>query len=304
MDLVVRAPRYPRRGENLIALSLARFPGGKGANQAVAAARLGARVSMIGAVGDDPFGREFLSLLAQEGIDATHVRVRQGEQTGVGLITIDESPGAEAANTIIVALGANASLLPADADAGAARIAEADVLLLQLENPPQTVARAAAIARDAGTTVILNAAPAQAVDTALMANVDALILNEEEARAVCPGLDVEALSAAAPAVAALGPRCVVVTLGRRGAWAVIDGEPAQVEPFAVAAIDTVGAGDAFCGAFAARWAQEQARGGIDRAGILDAATWGCAAGALAVTRRGAIPSLPLRNEVVDLLRRR
>src|SRR5262249_22888673 len=157
----------------------------------------------------------------------------------------------------------------ADADAARSVIAASDVLLMQLENPLETVTRAAAIAREAGTTVILNAAPAQPVPSYLLADLDAIIMNEEEAQAVCVRCALDDHRAAAQTLSALGPRCAVVTLGPRGALAVVDGQPSRIEPFAAKPIDTVGAGDAFCGTFACRWAEQQVRGGLDPMGIID-----------------------------------
>lgn len=305
MDLVVRAPVYPARGQTIVGTRFGAFPGGKGANQAVAAARMGAQVAMVGAVGDDAFGREFLATLAAEHVDTSRVLVRQGVPTGVGVIVIDESPGAGAANTIVVALGANLTLTPADADAARDAIAGTDVLLMQLETPLETVTRAAQIAREAGTTVILNAAPIRPVGADLIASVDAIIMNEEEGEALCGPLPLGDAKAGAERLATIGPDCAVVTLGERGAVAAVRAEPVQVPTFAINPVDTVGAGDAFCGAFACRWAEHQIGGGrtgVDAMAVMDAMCWGCAAGAIAVTRHGAIPSLPTRAEVVAMLR--
>lgn len=304
MDLVVRSPRFPRPGETLAAKSFGRFPGGKGANQAIAAARTGAAVSMIGAVGDDAFGREFLETLRRDGVDVSHVRTAEDLPTGVGLIVIDEAPDAGAANTILVALGANLAVEPAHVDAARAVISRCDVLLMQLENPMPAVARAAEIARDSGATVMLNAAPAAKVPPEVLSNVDVLVMNEHEGAAMCGPLQLDEPEALAAKLATIGPEVVILTLGGAGALASVRGRAVVVPAFPVTPVDTVGAGDAFCGAFACRWAEQQVGGSLDQIAIMDALCWGCAAGAICVTRQGAIPSLPSRSEVAERLRRR
>jgi len=296
MDLVVRSPRLPAPGETLIGGHFATSPGGKGANQAVAAARMGAVVSMIGAVGDDSHGRALLATLTEEGVDASAVRTAPDTATGVALITVSQhdalnSPRGE--NTIVVASGANATVTPADIDAAAAIIAETDTLVMQLECPVETVTRAAEVAKDKGVTVILNAAPARALPMDLLTLVDVLVVNRVEAETVARGRELDSL----------GVQTVVVTRGGEGATIIRRMGERHVSAFAVSVIDSVGAGDAFVGAFATRWAEHQVASMLDDAGISDAMCWACAAGALATTRPGAIPALPRRAEVVALLRR-
>lgn len=296
IDLVVRAPRLPAPGETLLGGTFSTSPGGKGANQAVAAARLDAIVSMIGAVGDDANGLVMLEALTDEGIDATGVRATESAATGVALITVADasSPGSSRGeNTIVVAPGANGTVTPADVDANSRAIADADVLLMQLECPVDAVARAAAIAKDHGVTVILNAAPARALPVDLLALVDVLVVNRVEAESVARGRDLDTLPVPT----------IVVTRGSEGATIHRRATSRHVAAFAVSAVDSVGAGDAFVGALATRWAEHQAASALDDTGIADAMCWACAAGALATTRAGAIPSLPARAEVAALLRR-
>jgi len=305
VDLVVQSSRLPRAGETLMGGPFSVLPGGKGANQAVAAARMGAAVSLIGCVGDDEHGRMMRTVLEREGVESSHLATCQDQPSGVALITVAE----DGANTIIVAPGANATVSPADIDKARDAIRDADVLLMQLETPLPTVLHAATTARDLGTTVILNAAPSAKLPAELLAAVDMLIVNETEAESLASA----ALALRAPVqdaaeslllrVSSLGVATSVLTLGaqgclfRHGTDAVGRIAACQVE-----AIDTVGAGDAFCGTLAVRLAEHQVGGGIDRMAIMDAVCWACAAGGLATMKRGAIPSLPTRAEVVRLLR--
>lgn len=292
MDLVVRAPRLPRPGETLLGEASAMSGGGKGANQAVAAARLGAGVAMVGRVGYDAFGHALRDGLAAEGIDVTCVE-RAERPSGVALITVDR----DGENTIVVAPGANAALLPAhlarDTVAGAA-VANAEWLVVQLESPLDTVREALRRAQAAGTRCLLNAAPATPLDDELLAALDVLVVNrgEGESLASMPaGTDAPAL---ARALSARGPGLVVVTLGADGAVA-IDGEGRllQQPPFAVRAVDSTAAGDAFVGALATALLEQQ--------DVEAALRFASAAGALATTRAGAQDSLPTRAEVEALL---
>ncbi|MFI0409173.1 ribokinase [Actinomadura sp. 3N508] len=298
MDLAVGVPRLPGRGETVLGGDAARSPGGKGANQAVAARRLGAAVRMAGRVGDDVFGAEARAAVAAEGIDVTGVRVAAGALTGLAMIMV--RPDGE--NAIAVAPGANATLGADDAAAAAGGGAES-ALLLQLEIPVAACAAAAAEARRHAMPVVLNAAPApRVVDTAtarLLRLVDVLVVNEIEAAALQPAPDGSNGSrerdwtSVAAALRRLGPRQVVVTLGADGAAGADDHGTFRVAPFPVAAVDAVGAGDAFCAALTVAVAE-----GLP---LRDAARRACAAGALAVTRRGALRSLPARSDVDALL---
>lgn len=273
MDLRVRSPHLPAAGETILGSGFATGQGGKGANQAIAAARAGGRVAMIGAVGDDGFGTALLSALGAAGVDATGVRRLDGP-SGIAVITVDDA----AENTIVVAPGANSrltGLTPEDV----ATIRSSQMLLLQLEVPLDTVTAAARIAAAARVPVLLNPSPAAPLPTSLLAALTVLILNEGEARTL--GAD---NLAAVPHV--------VTTLGPAGArYRGPAGEQVAGTPPAVASIDTTGAGDAFTGAFAVAWLA-----GRDPAAALE---WACAAGALATTRLGA--SAPSRAEIDELV---
>lgn len=303
MDLVVRSPRLPGPGETLLGGPFRTFPGGKGANQAVAASRLlgggaeGGRVLMVGAVGDDANGREHLAGMLHEGVDTSFVFTRHNTPTGVALITVADAGGE---NTIVVAPGANATVSTDDVDAAAEAIRSADVLLMQLETPVKAVMEAARIARQSGTATILNAAPAQPLPRDLLAGIDVLVVNESEAATLAgveeresPDVMLDRLTGGSG-----GPGAVIVTLGEAGAIAARAGEGGSQQrvraaAFAVDTVDTVGAGDAFCGAVAAAWKAL----GDDLAVLL---RFACAAGALATTQPGAIPSLPRRTDVEKL----
>ena len=291
MDLVVRSSRIPQPGETIIGGEFRTVPGGKGANQAVAAARMGAEVSMVGRLGQDAFAQPLLENLSAAGIDHTFVMQDSGAATGVALIVVDDA----GENSIVVASGANMRLSPADVDAAASSITTADVLLLQLENPLETVSRAAELARQHGVRVILNPAPARPLPEKLLSLVDVLIPNETEA-ALLTGLPVSAKEEAAVAAAAiqgLGVGSVILTLGERGAF-LAQGEATQsIVAFEVTPVDTTAAGDAFVGGFAVALAEGRS--------MAEAVRWGNAAGALATTKLGAQPSLPTRAAVEALL---
>ncbi len=306
VDLVVRSARLPRAGETIIGGEFDSHPGGKGANQAVAAARMGAAVTFIGAVGEDAHGRMMLDVLGREGIDVSRIAVRASAPTGTALITV----AADGENTIVVASGANATVSKEDVDAARAAIADADVLLMQLETPLDACRHAAQIAADSGVTVLLNAAPALAAPADLLAAVDLLLVNRTEGEAIGAGRIESPLNGALPddlkplaaRLAAIGIERTVMTLGAAGAAVIHERAAAMVESFTVTPVDTVGAGDAFAGVLACRWAEHKIGGGLDAAAVHDALCWASAAGALATTKRGAIPSLPTRAEVVAMLR--
>ncbi|GAB4382657.1 MAG: ribokinase [Phycisphaerales bacterium] len=288
MDLVVRAPRLPSPGQTLIGGPFSRFPGGKGANQAVAAARAGARVTMIGAVGDDEHGSMLRRSLADNGVDLSQIRAMSATPTGVALITVDE--GGE--NTIVVAPGANALVQADTVEAAAGAVQDADVLLAQLEVPLEAVHRAAALARDARVRVVLNAAPARELPRDLLELVDVLIVNRGEAALIAGCPPSQSPESLAETLQAFGVPGVIITLGADGA--LYAGERTiHVPAFPVEPVDTVGAGDAFAGAFAAAIA-----GGMP---TREALRFAGAAGALAATKHGAIPSLPTREEIMQLL---
>jgi ribokinase len=275
-DTVLRVARFPRPGETLRATGMQRFHGGKGSNQAVAAARAGAEVSLYAAIGADEAGQAARDLWATEGIDARHLAAPAGLPTGEALILVDES----GENQIVIVPGANAALRapPTEAFAGAA------LVVAQLETPPDVTAAAFAAARRAGAATLLNAAPAQSLPAALLEATDLLAVNETEA-ALLLGQSGEPAALAA----ALAPRFrqgVVLTAGAAGAFrAAPDAPPLHLPAPGVRVVDSTGAGDAFIGAYAAARA----------AGLPDASALrrGVVAGALACGTAGAVPSLPL-----------
>lgn len=288
MDLVVRAPRHPQIGETIIGSDFRTYPGGKGANQAVAAARLGAMVRMIGRVGQDDFGEALVRNATENGVDTSYIQRDPDTATGVALITVD----ANGQNTIVVASGANARVTPQEVDNAEAAFADASVLVLQLECPLPAVARAVEVAHRYDLAVVLNPAPAQPLEAPLLAGVDYLIPNQTEL-ALLAG--VKRLSEAVETLQNWGVRNVIVTLGEAGALVVVNGNENHLPAHRVDVVDTTAAGDAFVGAFAVALTE-----GLE---IQAAADWGNAAGALAVTRDGAQPSLPTRAELDQFLSR-
>ncbi len=282
MDLVVRTSRRPVRGETVMGTEFGMFPGGKGFNQAVAAARLGAHVAMAGRVGADYFGDLFLDALRAEGVRADAVVRDTQAGTGVGLPVIAE----DGDNAIVVVPRANMAMAPADVDSIAAEIESADVLLLQLEVPQAVSYRAAEIAHAAGTRVVLNPAPAAAVSDDLLLLADVLTPNEFETQAltgVRPESDVTCREAC-DKLLACGVRSVVLTLSDRGAFVAFDGKYNAIPSCRVDVVDTTGAGDAFCGALSVMLATGQ--------GLSQAARFANGAAALSVTVMGAYPSMP------------
>lgn len=277
VDIVVPVPHHPRPGETVLGGDHARHPGGKGANQAVAAVLMGALVAMVGRVGDDDEGEFLLGALEGTGVAIDDVLVSRDAPSGIALITVD----AEGENAIVVSPGANARLTVSDVEGAAGLIERAEVVLLQLEVPLAAVERAVQLARG---TVILNPAPAAQLPGALLDEVDVLVPNRGELELLSGGGGDVVASARR-----LRPGQVVVTLGARGA-VVVSGDAAEEVPgHAVEAVDTTAAGDCFCGALAA---------GLDEGlGLAAAARRANAAAALSTTRRGAQPSLPTRVEL-------
>ncbi|WP_434606631.1 ribokinase [Pseudomonas sp. D2-30] len=287
MDLVTRAPRLPRGGETLIGESFSTIPGGKGANQAVAAARLGAQVSMVGCVGNDAYGQQLRGALLAEGIDCQAVSVVEGS-SGVALIVVDDN----SQNAIVIVAGANGELTPGVLDSFDAVLQGADVIICQLEVPDATVGHALKRGHELGKIVILNPAPAShALPGDWYAYVDYLIPNESEAM-VLSGLAVDSLEtaeAAATQLLAAGAGKVIVTLGAQG---LLFANGASFEHFPaprVKAVDTTAAGDTFVGGFAAALANSKDE--------VEAIRFGQVAAALSVTRAGAQPSIPALSEV-------
>ncbi len=280
-DTVLRVPRLPQPGETLAAHGMAHFHGGKGSNQAVAAARAGAAVAIIAAVGADAAGQGAAELWGREGIDARHVARDAALPTGEALILVDDA----GENEIVILAGANAVLAPPDA----AAFTGAALVLAQLETPPTTTEAAFTGARAAGATTLLNAAPAQPLPEALLAATDLLVVNETEAARLA-GWD-GAPEVLAAALAPRFPRGVVLTAGASGAVWARRGEPPLHAPAPPTEVtDSTGAGDAFIGAFAAALAE-----GLDEAAALRR---GVVAGALACRIAGAVPSLPRRDAIL------
>lgn len=290
MDLVATVPRRPGRGETVLGTGFEMFLGGKGFNQAVAAARCGVATSMVGRLGDDAFGQRFVARMTAEGIDCAHVSVDDQVGTGVGLPLVEES----GENSIVVIPRANSMLSVNDVERASAMIAAADVLLLQLELPVEACLVAATIAKAGGTTVVLNPAPApkRSVVDMFFDLVDVLVPNEIEIATLVTDGHGDAALAASHLSRAFGVP-VALTLGERGCLVAAGAEIVMVAAHAVQAIDTVGAGDAFCGALGARLASG--------AGLYDAVEHANAAGALAVTKPGAEPAMPSAEAILELL---
>ena len=296
-DLAFRASRLPAWGETLMGNTFALGPGGKGSNQAVAAARAGATVRMISKLGDDAFGQIARDLWRGDGIDDS-LTASCGTATGAAAILLDDKTGQ---NAIIIVPGACFTLTPDEVDVCAGAIAGAAILMTQLELPLETVDRGLRIARDAGVKTLLNPAPAPGspLPHEMLALCDYVIPNETEA-AILTGLPVETLEqaeTAARALQAAGARNVLLTLGERGALLLADDGTAHfVEAFhAGPVVETTGAGDAFCGGFAAALAEGKSPH--------EAVRFGCATAGLSVTRAGTAPSMPKRAEIEALLAR-
>jgi ribokinase len=285
-DLVARVARAPAAGETVTGNSFEIFGGGKAANQAVAAARSGAAVAMLGAVGDDDFGRQRIEDLKRGGIDAGDVAVVSGVASGVALIVVEEATGQ---NRIAYVPGATATVTAEQASRAVERL-RPRVVLATLELPAATLATLFAAARAAGATILLNATPEAAAGRDLVRDVDVLIVNETEAADLL-GYPVTASNGgeAALALTRFGPASVAVTLGAAGAVVAHGGAVSTIAAPAVQVVDTTGAGDAFCGALAARLAE-----GAD---LTAAAGVGVIAGSLATTKAGAQPSMPTRAEI-------
>jgi ribokinase len=291
MDVVATAERHPRVGETVAGKEVLYFPGGKGANQAVAAAKLGAPTTLIGRLGADAFGRELRSFLAAQSVDLSLVRQTAEAHTGTAIITL-----ADADNTIVVVPGAN-GLVSAD-DVAAAELAPGDIAVSQFEIPLPTIAAFFKRARADGATTILNPAPARAVDAGLLGLVDILVLNETEL-GLLAGTELRdtddpaRFAEAARSLRVSDSQTTCVTLGKRGVLALTRGETVIVPGRQVTAIDTTGAGDCFVGALAARLALG--------ASIRDALGYANIAASICVQRMGAAPSMPTAAEVAAII---
>jgi ribokinase len=291
MDVVATADRHPRIGETVFGQAVLYFPGGKGANQAVAAAKLGAPTTLIGRLGRDAFGKELRTFLAAQGIDLSLVRETSAAHSGTAVITT-----ANADNTIVVIPGANA--LVDAADVASVVFDKGDVAVSQFEIPLPTIIAFFERARAAGATTMLNPAPAIEFDTGLLDLVDVLVLNETElgflARTELGDSDDHArFTEAARSLRVARDKVICVTLGKRGVLALVDGEPLIVAGRAVTAVDTTGAGDCFVGALATRLAAGKS--------FPVALAYANAAASISVQRMGAAPSMPTAVEVEAII---
>ena len=292
VDLVVAGVALPQPGETVVGGRFSQHQGGKGGNQAVAAARalrggpLEGRVSMVGAVGDDPLGRAALAALAEEGVGTGSVLVRAGHPTGVALIVVDDQGN----NQIAVSPGANATISPTEVEAALANLVSADsILLASLEVPVDTVLAAAYVAASRGARLVVNPAPAVDVPDALLRLARYLTPNEHEIDLLVPSLAGQPELAARRLVDLDRELAVAVTLGAHGVYATGADGDAHFRALDVEVVDTTGAGDAFNGAFAAALAEGR--------GFLDAVRRGRTAGGLATTRAGAREGMPTRKEI-------
>ena len=295
IDLVARAERIPLPGETVLSSDFQMHPGGKGANQAVAVARLGYPVHMIGSIGSDAFGENLRTQLAKSGVDTSGVRICQGP-SGVAVIAV--TPSGE--NAIVVTAGANALVSPRDVDENSDRIGTAGVVLTQLEIPLETVQHLGRLCASRGVPMILDPAPARALPAELLDQASWLTPNETEIAQCLAGAQTAVDSGNASAIVdALVKRCrcgLVLKMGPRGACLATKDFRQQIDAFAVAAVDTTGAGDAFNGAFAV--------GLVTGKSPLESARFAVAASAVSVTRAGAQPSMPTMEDVNLLLGRK
>jgi ribokinase len=286
-DMVIKAQHLPMPGETVLGGSFFMNPGGKGANQAVAIARLGGQVAFVCKTGNDIFGYQSHQLFEEEGIDISHVFSDANSPSGVALITVDE----RAENCIVVASGANANLLPADLAKVEEAIDIAGFILMQLEIPIETVEFVAEMAAAKNKKVILNPAPAQALSGRLLQNLHLITPNETEAE-LLSGIkisDRDSAEKAAKKIVEMGVDHVIITLGSKGAFVYGDGVCEMVAAWPVKAIDTTAAGDIFNGALVVALAENRS--------LIDAVHFACKAAAISVTRVGAQSSAPYRNEV-------
>lgn len=286
-DLVVRAPRFPQPGETISGEDLLTIPGGKGANQAVAAARLAAQVAMVGRVGSDHFSPFLVENLNINNVDSSHVS-KDNAATGTAIIVVD----ANGQNSIVISPGANGKVNHQDVDSAP----DAKILLLQFEIPSEAVFHAIQKYKGKGTTVLLNPAPARPIPEHFLPLMDFLIPNESELAQLTgmPVQDIPSAEAAARFLLQRGLKQIIVTLGSKGALIVNAEQAVHIPAFKVGVVDTTAAGDAFIGGFAVSLLSGKA--------AEEAVRYGCACGALAITKLGAQPSLPSKEEVENFLK--
>ncbi len=291
MDIIALVDHLPVPGETVGNGRLARAHGGKGANQAVAAARAGGQVTFITCIGDDDDGKKMLDDFRQDGINTGHVITVPGVATGTALIFVDKN----GENCIAVAPGANDHLSTSIIDEAEDLIRETDLILLQMEIPYGSIQHICKLARGHKKRILLNPAPARELDKGILESLEYLVLNETEAEIVSgQKLTRENMEEVCRMIRNMGPGHIILTLGSKGSYVYDDQGHQFVESFAVKAVDSTAAGDTFCGAFAVSLA-------MDEADIIDSVRFANAAGALSVTRQGAQTSIPDRKTIEQFL---
>lgn len=294
IDMICQTDHLPALGETVVGGTFVQAFGGKGANQAVAAARAGGQVTFITAVGDDAYAQQVTDSFARDGIDVRHVLRKPGTSTGVALIMLDR----QGRNYLSIASGANQAITPADIDGASDTIRSAALVVMQNEIATSAAARAISIAQSAGVPVLFNYAPVMAAPIPVDGCMTYLVINENEA-AQLSGLPVESpsqIAAAARKLKAQGSQVVIITLGAAGSFVRCDQGEWQVPPFKVDPVDTTAAGDTYCGALAVAL--------LEKRPLKEAVVFATAASAISVTRMGAQPSIPRRPEIDAFLKSR
>ncbi|QEC66656.1 ribokinase [Panacibacter ginsenosidivorans] len=288
-DMVIKSPYLAKPGETILGGTFFMNAGGKGANQAVAAARLGGNISLIAKVGNDIFGKQAIELFKKEGIDTTHVFTDKKHPSGVALINVDDN----GENCIVVASGANAALIKEDIESAKDKIANASIVLMQLETPVSTIEHVASFAKVNGVKVVLNPAPAAELSDELLQNINIITPNQHEAGMLTNTVvdDVDAAKHAARILNGKGVETVIITLGANGALLYEKDFFTEIAAPVVKAVDTTAAGDIFNGALVVALSEGKT--------MKHAVEYACNAAAISVTRLGAQASAPYRNEVAD-----